>query len=121
MASIPAPYLVGLGGAAGALLRHWVYAQLKREGDAVPTATFTVNVVGSFVLGFLTAFDPGNDALLFAGTGASGAFTTFSSFGFETVDRWYDGKKRAAVANATASLVFSLTAVGFGWAVAGAL
>jgi CrcB protein len=95
-----------------------VYARLKREGEPVPRATLTVNVVGSFVLGVLTAVDSGNDVALFLGTGACGAFTTFSSFGFETFDRWERGERRAAVVNATGNLVVALLAVALGWVVA---
>ncbi|WP_435335614.1 fluoride efflux transporter CrcB [Haloarchaeobius sp. TZWWS8] len=119
MSTIAPAYLVGLGGALGALLRHWVYSHLKRAGDPVPRATLTVNVVGSLVLGFLTAAAPGQDLALFVGTGACGAFTTFSSFSFETVDRWTDGKRLAAVANALGNLVLSLAAVAAGWTLAG--
>ncbi len=118
MAIAPA-YLVGLGGALGAVLRHWVYGQLKREGDPVPRATLTVNVLGSIVLGFVTFSGAGGDVALFVGTGACGAFTTFSSFGFETVDRWSSGEKRAAVLNAVGNLVLSLGGVAVGWLVAG--
>ncbi|WP_439026069.1 fluoride efflux transporter CrcB [Haloarchaeobius sp. DT45] len=118
MVGISPAYLVGLGGALGAVLRHWVYAHLKREGDPVPRATLTVNVLGSFVLGFVTFSGAGGDVALFVGTGACGAFTTFSSFGFETVDRWSSGEKRAAVLNAGGNLVLSLGGVGLGWLVA---
>ncbi|WP_267639186.1 fluoride efflux transporter CrcB [Haloarchaeobius amylolyticus] len=121
MVDVAPAYLVGVGGAFGAVLRHWVYTRLKREGDPVPRATLTVNVLGSFVLGLVTFAGAGGDVALFVGTGACGAFTTFSSFGFETVDRWDSGQRRAATSNAVGTLVLSLAAVAVGWLVAGVL
>jgi CrcB protein len=109
-------YLVGVGGVLGALARHLVYVALKRGAD-VPRGTLAVNAFGSFVLGAVTAAGVGESTLLFLGTGACGAFTTFSSFSVETVELWDGGKRRAAVVNAALNLVCSLAAVGVGWAI----
>ncbi|WP_323676348.1 fluoride efflux transporter CrcB [Halorubellus sp. PRR65] len=108
--------LVGLGGALGAVARHAVYERVDNTA-AIPHATLTVNVLGSLVLGFVTGLGAagvlGGDALLFVGTGACGAFTTFSTFAFETVDRRQRGTHVAA-ANALGTLALALAAAALG-------
>lgn len=112
--------LVGLGGVAGAVARHLVGSYV--EGDNVDT--LVVNVLGSFLLGAIVAapsagpFDP---LTLAVGTGFCGAFTTFSSFAFETVRLAETGRPRRAVANAGGTLAAALLAVGLGATVATAL
>ncbi|GGL68008.1 fluoride efflux transporter CrcB [Halocalculus aciditolerans] len=83
MIAFDAAQLVGAGGALGALCRHAVSTRLPAED--YPLGTLAVNVLGSFTLGLLTFSGVGGDALLFLGTGACGAFTTFSSFAYETM------------------------------------
>jgi len=110
-------FLVGIGGALGAVARHAVYERVANDTD-VPHATLAVNVLGSLVLGLATGLGAsgvlGGDALLLVGTGACGAFTTFSTFAFETVDRG-TRSTRAAAANALGTLALALAgaAVGF--------
>ncbi|MFB6205800.1 MAG: CrcB family protein [Haloglomus sp.] len=107
--------LVGLGGVAGALARHLL-------GERIEEGTFdtlAVNVLGSFLLGFLVSAPVGADLLLVAGTGFCGAFTTFSTFAYETVRLVEGGYGRRAALNATTNLVGALAAVGFGAIAAG--
>ncbi|WP_276260016.1 fluoride efflux transporter CrcB [Haloglomus litoreum] len=109
--------LVGLGGVAGALARHLL-------GERIEEATYdtlAVNVIGSFLLGVLVAVPVGSDLLLLAGTGFCGAFTTFSSFAYETVRLAEGGYGWRAVRNAVVNLVGALVAVGLGTVVAGLL
>ncbi|AZH24543.1 fluoride efflux transporter CrcB [Haloplanus aerogenes] len=112
-------YLVAVGGIIGALLRHLVSLAVERE--SFPTGTLTVNVLGSFVLGLLTALDPGTDLLLLVGTGACGAFTTFSSFSFNVVRLWEGGDPVKAAAYAVANIVGALAAIGLARVVASLL
>jgi CrcB protein len=109
--------LVGLGGALGAVARHAVYERVDNE-TPIPRATLTVNVLGSFALGALTGLGAvgavGGDVLQFAGTGACGAFTTFSTFAFETVDR-HEDSGRVALANALGTLALALAAATLGF------
>lgn len=115
MTAIDPAHLVGTGGALGALLRHYVSEQV--DVDEFPLGTFTVNVLGSFVLGLLTFLGTGNELVLFLGTGACGSFTTFSSFSFETFRLWETGEQTRAVVNAVGNLIGASIAVGIAWGV----
>ncbi|WP_096390167.1 fluoride efflux transporter CrcB [Halopenitus persicus] len=105
--------LVSIGGAAGATLRYLV-GQLV-DGTSFPWATLVVNALGSFVLGAVTVGVSDADALLIVSVGFCGAFTTFSSFSFQTVSLWDRGEKRTAVLNAVGNLVVSLVAFAAAW------
>ena len=104
-------------GGLGALLRFRLDAlvQLRVAGE-FPLGTLVVNLAGSFALGLLTGLSVGGDALLLAGTGLLGSFTTFSTWMLETERLSEDGEARFALAN----LVISLGA-GLAAAVAGRL
>lgn len=109
-------WLVGLGGVAGALLRHGITAAIGAED--FPFGTLTVNVVGSFLLGFATFLAPGRAVLLFVGTGMAGALTTFSSFSFDTVRLWETDERRSAVIYAVVNFLGAAIAIGLGWLLA---
>ncbi|GAA0659151.1 fluoride efflux transporter CrcB [Salarchaeum japonicum] len=113
---VPPAQLVGAGGALGALARYYV-GVLVPETE-FPRSTLAVNVLGSFALALLTFANASDTWLLFLGTGACGAFTTFSSFAYETVRLAEDGRPRVAAANALLNLVGSFAAVGVAWAAA---
>lgn len=112
---VPDLWLVGIGGAAGALLRHWTTRVVVME--TFPAGTLTVNVVGSFVLGFVTFLDLGNPVLLLVGTGACGSYTTFSSFSFDTVRLWETEEPVRSVAFAAGNLIGSIGAIALAWAI----
>lgn len=106
--------LVGLGGVAGALARHLLGERIDRR----TRDTLTVNVAGSFLLGLLTAGPFGASLALAFGTGFCGAFTTFSTFAFETVRLAEEGRPRQAALNGAMNLIGALLAVGLGARVA---
>jgi CrcB protein len=113
--------LVLLGGAVGAPARYLTDLAVQRRHDsAFPWGTWTVNVVGSFVLGVVAASGPGWLVTL-AGTGFCGALTTFSTFGYETVRLTEEGQNAAAVWNVVGSLAAGLAAAALGWALGSAL
>jgi len=116
--SLAAAALVGVGGAVGALLRHAV-GEAVPPGQ-VPLGTATVNVVGTFALGALTFAGAGEPWALALGTGACGAFTTFSSFAVETVGLAESGEPWLAAGYAAGTLAAAGGGLALAWLVVGA-
>ena len=118
--------LVVLGAAVGAPLRYLADRAVQARHDSVfPWGTFTVNVIGSFILGILIHGAavhevPGSVSALL-GTGLCGALTTYSTFGYETVRLLEERVRAYAVLNVVASIVAGLGAAFCGIAVAEAL
>ncbi|MBF8189842.1 CrcB family protein [Nonomuraea sp. K274] len=114
--------LIVLGAAAGAPLRYLADRAVQARHDTVfPWGTFTVNVAGSALLGFLAAVPAGNWVMALAGTGFCGALTTYSTLGYETVRLVEEGANFHAVACVGAGIVGGLGAAYCGAAVAQAL
>ena len=78
--------IVGCGGAIGSVARYSVSILMPMT---FPLSTVVVNIVGCFILGYLTSLFSKNRMsplfILFLGTGFCGGFTTFSTFASETV------------------------------------
>jgi CrcB protein len=120
------PYLlVGVGGFIGANAR-FVVARLVGAlfETRFPLGTFVINVSGSFLLGVLGTVVaqkvmPNSESMRLAlGVGFLGAFTTFSTFEFETHTLIDDGSWLTATTNVFASLFVGLLAVRAGIVVA---
>lgn len=114
------PVVVALGAAVGAPVRYLTdRAVQSRHGSAFPWGTFTVNVVGSFVLGLVAAaaavFGPVTQALV--GTGFCGALTTYSTFGYEAFSLTGRGRPGVAVGYVLASVAAGLAAATGGFLV----
>ena len=117
---------VAAGGAVGASLRYlvsvaWLGIPVM---PAWPWATFFVNVAGSLVFGFLAVMlavaSAANEQLRFAlMTGLLGAFTTYSTFAFDSVVLWRAGEHLRAVLNVSLSLGLGFAAVALGIWLAG--
>ncbi|MFJ9819886.1 fluoride efflux transporter CrcB [Streptomyces sp. NPDC101151] len=113
--------LVFLGGMIGAPLRYLTDKAVQAHHDSVfPLGTFTVNIVGSFILGSLAALVAAHalpaDILVLLGTGMCGALTTFSTFSFETLRLLEDGSLAEAGLNAIGSLLVGVAAAAAGYA-----
>lgn len=113
--------LVGIAGAAGAVSRYAVGILAQRSlGNQFAFGTLLVNVVGCLLLGFLlevernTTLVPHPLRLLFA-VGFLGAFTTFSTFGYETMRYLQEGSGNLALLNVAANLVLGCGAIWLGW------
>ena len=112
--------LVIMGGGIGAggryLLGGWLHSLV---GHGFPWGTFTVNVLGSLVLGLV--FGVAQQGSLSSGTnlfltvGVLGGFTTFSSFSFETMQLLALGNVGASLVNVAGQFVMSLLAVYLGF------
>lgn len=118
--------MVLLGGAIGAPIRYLTDLFVQSRHDTVfPWGTFTVNVLGSLVLGvtagLVVGLEPPTWVLALVGTGFCGALTTFSTFGFETVRLLEEGSVLTAVTNSVASLGVGLAACAGGFAAVTAL
>jgi len=116
------PYLlVGIGGFLGANARYVVARLVGTYVDTrFPLGTFVINISGSFLLGALGTIlaqkvSPNSEAMRLAlGIGFLGAFTTFSTFEFETHALIDDGSWLTATTNMVASLLVGLVAVRVG-------
>ncbi len=88
--------LIFLGGGIGSVLRYLISKSLNYETAFIPFGTFTVNIVGSLLLGLILGFASRSEILnsnivLFLAVGFCGGFTTFSSFAFENQALLRDG------------------------------
>jgi CrcB protein len=106
---------VALFGGAGAVARFlvdgWVGARFGRE---LPLGTFTINVSGSFLLGLVDGLALSGNATVIAGAAAIGAYTTFSTWMFETQRLAEDGEFSAAALNVGASIAAGFAAIVLG-------
>lgn len=112
--------VIMLGGGLGALMRFIVSSSVTEKlGSNFPYGTLTVNVLGSFIMGFLAMFlveRMGLDPLLRLGifVGFLGAFTTFSTFSMETLNLFEQGESLRALMNMFISVILSVLAVWLG-------
>lgn len=106
---------IGALGGFGAVARYWVHnAIVRADPRDFPLGTFIVNVLGAFLLGLLVGAKVGHDVRLLVGTGLLGAFTTFSTWMFETERMTVDGAARGAATNVVVSLAIGFAAVSLG-------
>ena len=109
---------VGVGGFIGAILRFLISGWVQKLSPSLfPVGTLSVNVLGSFIIGFAVLYfenvvAPHQKALLI--TGMLGALTTFSTFSLETVTMLQGGLWGRAVTNIVlnASLCIGATIAG---------
>ncbi len=94
---------VMIGGAFGAITRY-VLSLLFSKTNVFPWGTFTINLIGSFLLGIVIATMSSESILLF-GTGFLGAFTTFSTFSVETMEMLQGKKYVTAIIYIASSLI----------------
>ncbi|GBD45523.1 Putative fluoride ion transporter CrcB [bacterium HR41] len=119
--------VVAAFGALGALSRYAVDGAISRAAQGqFPIGTLVINVVGSFALGALVELTTNRMVLpaewrIALGVGFLGAFTTFSTFSYETVRMLESGALAQAVLNVVASVVLGVAAALFGVAVAWAV
>lgn len=109
--------LVMLGGGLGSGLRYWVSIAIKKHFEKeFPLATFTINLLGclliGFIIGYLSKTESGNDsAKLLLATGFCGGFTTFSAFAFENFSLLQSNHIATALLYIGGSIIFGIVAV----------
>lgn len=109
--------LVALGGALGSVTRYLTGVGMTRLlGSGFPWGTLTVNIVGSFLIGFLVELlarklNGAVEVRLFLVVGFLGGFTTFSSFSLEALALFERGATASAATYVLTSLFISLAAV----------
>ncbi len=103
----------------GAVSRHLLGGVVLRRTDGTgPWGTATVNVVGAFLLGLLVALHGsgriGDDALVVAGSGFCGGFTTFSTWMVETLELDVGANHGPALVNLVGMVLAGLVGVAAG-------
>ena len=113
--------IIGSGGFIGAVLRYYVsgYAQNLSGSVSFPVGTLAVNVVGCFVIGAVSkmAEDFGLlsiETRMFVTIGLLGAFTTYSTFGYETLNLLRDNEWLYAFVSVGLHLFIGIGAVWIG-------
>jgi CrcB protein len=116
--------IVGLGGAIGAIARFWLSALIgERLPARFPLGTLAINVSGSFIVGFFMTLVTERVNIhpnwrLGVAVGFVGAYTTFSTFEYETFRLLETGSGLGALANVLVSLILGFLAVWGGIALA---
>ena len=114
--------LVGIGGFIGAVLRYLItnWAQDTINALSLPYGTLTVNILGCLLIGLLAGLSEsrnlfGTETRGLILVGVLGGFTTFSAFGYATIQLLRDGEALAAFSNVGLHLCLGLTAVWIGY------
>jgi CrcB protein len=110
---------LSVGGVLGVNARYWLGVLINRWlGSHFPWATFTINITGSFAIGlcmvFLGRWLPHSYTRLVVVVGFLGGYTTFSSYSFESLTLWEQGKHGLCLA-----YMFGSVAAGFAGVVLG--
>lgn len=113
--------LIGTGGFIGSVARYFVSRMnLHVEFLSIPVGTLTVNVVGSFIIGFLTGISVKSlilttDLRMLLMVGLCGGFTTFSTFSGENLALMQSGQWLPVILYTSLSVVLGFTAVYLGY------
>jgi len=116
--------LIAIGGALGSIARYWVGSTIaNRMGTRFPYGTFVTNITACVILGFSLSFlarradlNPGWRFLV--PIGFIGAYSTFSTYEWETLSTIRNGAFFLAALYAVGSLILGLAAVWGGSVVA---
>jgi len=112
--------MVGIGGFIGAIARFWLGGYISNKlGTRFPYGTFVINCTGSFLIGFIltllaerTHWSPNWRYLI--PVGFIGAYTTFSTFEYETFRSMQDGEFLIASLNVGLSVIVGFISVWLG-------
>lgn len=113
-------WLIGIGGSLGAGCRYLLGNYIKKKNPGqFPLATWVINITGSFLLGLLYKLHMTNEIMdwvwLFCGIGFCGAYTTYSTFGYETITLMQSNKIFLAGLYVLTSVIVSIVAASIGF------
>jgi len=117
-------FLIALGGALGSIARYWVGSTVaNRMGTKFPYGTFVINMTACVVIGFSLTFlakraDLSSAWRFLVPVGFVGAYSTFSTYEWETLSTMRTGAFSLAALYAVSSLILGLAAVWGGAALA---
>jgi fluoride exporter len=109
--------LIGAGGMIGALCRYFLGRLISTNIRSIfPWGTWTINLTGSLILGVFASYTHNGQVheLVWkaCGVGFLGAYTTFSTFGFETIRLIESGEKKSAAIYVISSVILGIL---FAW------
>ena len=110
-------FLIAFGGALGAMLRYWVGSTIaSRMGTKFPYGTFVINITACVIIGFSLTFlsrraDLNPAWRFLVPVGFIGAYSTFSTYEWETLSTVRTGAFLLAAFYAISSLILGLAAV----------
>jgi len=113
--------LVGIGGFIGSIARYFVLKlNLSWHFLSIPMGTLTVNIIGSFIIGFIVGVSAKSELItpglrLFLMVGICGGFTTFSSFTLENMTLMQNGQFLSVLIYTGLSIFFGFLAVYLGY------
>ena len=119
--------LVGFGGVFGSIARYWMSKlNLTWDFHSIPMGTLAVNIIGSFLIGFMLGIFMNSNLLhtnlkLFLVVGFCGGFTTFSSFTNENFLLLQNGQYLTALIYIGGSIIIGILAVFAGFLIANQL
>ncbi len=116
-------FFVGLGSFFGGSLRYAISTWTSRSLGVFPLGTLLVNIIGGLLMGFIMqaskSFWPiSPNARLFLTTGIMGGLTTFSTFSYESVQFFSEGRYGLMAVNVCSNLFLALIACWVGGMIA---
>lgn len=108
--------LIGIGGFIGSILRYILGGWIQNSFVNFPVGTLAINTIGSFFLGLIMYLSEyqgffSNETRIFLTIGILGAFTTLSTFGYESFRLLDDSKLTFMAINIVSTVLFSMLAV----------